>query len=181
MAAQFIDAPVKVSYKNICAHNRIIVVGPNNFQMCTCPQILRCRYPGRHIVAALVTQLRHGKEFDGNYLRPRSRLTLWQWSLDLADLSSYGGQEPDVYHGFTGDDNGRGGDGLGGRGDDRDSLDHAAVFAIRGRLFVNLTEMAGRVVKRVMANLYTKLTPDTALSMFSPASYSSPLAHKSSL
>ena len=54
-----IDAVIKVMYKYRESNaSHIVVIGPNGFQMCSCLQVLRCGLRCRHIVAALVTELK---------------------------------------------------------------------------------------------------------------------------
>ena len=45
--------------------SHIVVIGPNGFQMCSWLQVVRRGLPCRHIVAALVTELKRVDELKG--------------------------------------------------------------------------------------------------------------------
>lgn len=75
-------AVVKViyTYKKKLA-SQIVVVGPNEFQLCTCLRVLRCRLPCQHALAALVTQLGRGIELASTSIHPRWLSALDPWSI----------------------------------------------------------------------------------------------------
>ena len=91
-------------YGNKEQGGHIAVVGPDNFQMRTCLQLLRCGLPCRHIQVAPFTKSERGEEFDGGSIHPCWRSTCKDWSINKAPLSVFNGHERGVYEGgFTGD------------------------------------------------------------------------------
>ena len=70
-----IDSIVKALYKHKPDREvgHLVVIGPVGFQLCTCLQILRRGLQCRHVLAALVTHLKRGKEFKGESIHPRCR------------------------------------------------------------------------------------------------------------
>ena len=70
-----VDSIVKVLYKHKADRKvgHLVVIGPGGFQVCTCLQILRRGLQCRHVLAALVTHLKRGKEFKGESIHPRWR------------------------------------------------------------------------------------------------------------
>ena len=100
-----IDAVVKVMYKYKESNaSHLVVLGRNGFQMCSCLQVLRCRLPYRHTVAALVTELKRADEFKGESIHLRWRSSIQPWSIEGVGLRDFNGHERGPYSGrFSGD------------------------------------------------------------------------------
>lgn len=133
---------VVIRYGNKEQSGHIVVVGPDNFQMCTCLQMLRCGLPCRHILVALFTKLERGQEFDGDCIHPRWRSTCKDWSINKAPLSVFNGHERGVYEGgFTGD--------CGGvdMGDNTHVQRKVLASVVKGKFFANLTEACNKTVR----------------------------------
>eukprot|EP00904_Undaria_pinnatifida_P011912 jgi/Undpi1/7851/HiC_scaffold_23.g10323.m1 len=131
-----INTVVKVLYKMRDPQvGHIVVVGPNNFQLCSCLQILRTGLPCRHLMAVLLYCLRRPAEFSGMSIHPRWRATSGAWSVELWGLRELDAEECGPLGGGLTDDrqmdfgDGEGSDG----GDAPDNL----VSVIRGRAFAN--------------------------------------------
>ncbi|CAN0381400.1 unnamed protein product [Pylaiella littoralis] len=101
-----IDCIVKVLYKHKADRKvgHLVVVGPGGFQLCTCLQLLRRGLQCRHVVAALVTQLKHADEFQGQSIHPRWRSSVAPWSIEKVPLGTFDGDADGSYDGgFTGE------------------------------------------------------------------------------
>ena len=95
-----IDAVVKVMYKYKESNaSRLVVIGSNGFQMCSCLQVLRRGLPCRHTVTALVTELKRADEFKGEPIHPRWRSSIQPWSIEGVGLSDFDGHERGPYSG----------------------------------------------------------------------------------
>ena len=114
----------------------LVVISPGGFQLCTCLQLLRRGLQCRHVLAALVTQLKRGKEFKGESIHPRWRSFSEHWSLEKAGLGRFDEDGGGSYDGgFTGD--------WDGPADFEDSSTVEAapdrmLSVIRGRTFANI-------------------------------------------
>ena len=131
-----INTVVKVLYKMRDPQvGHIVVVGPNNFQLCSCLQILRTGLPCRHLMAVLLYCLRRPAEFSGMSIHPRWRATSGAWSVELWGLRELDAEGcGPLGGGFTDDRQMDFGDGEGSDGGDApDNL----VSVIRGRAFAN--------------------------------------------
>lgn len=126
----------------------IVVLGPHNFQLCTCLQILRTGLPCSHVLAVLI-QLKCTKEFSGASLHPRWRHSSEKWSITNAGLRAFDGQGLGPSRGgFTDDMQDM------EFGDCQDDVaPKAALSVLRGRAFANLTEQCTRAVKLCVDNL----------------------------
>lgn len=83
---------MKVLYKNKDRKvDHLVVVGPDDFQLCTCLQLMRRGLQCRKVLAALVTELkRRGSEFKGASIHPRWRpSSSEQWSLESVGLDMF--------------------------------------------------------------------------------------------
>lgn len=144
-----IDTVVKVVYKlkeQDAAH--VVVIGPGGFQLCTCMQLLRCGIPCRHMLAALVTQLKRGKDFIGESIHPRWRTSPAEWSVSGAGVKNFDGHERGVYMGgFTDDSQGV------ELGDYQEEItQNSAISVARGRLLANMVECATRNARKLSDN-----------------------------
>eukprot|EP00904_Undaria_pinnatifida_P002446 jgi/Undpi1/12201/HiC_scaffold_5.g01877.m1 len=131
-----INTVVKVLYKMRDPQvGHIVVVGPNNFQLCSCLQILRTGLPCRHLMAVLLYCLRRPAEFSGMSIHQRWRATSGAWSVELWGLRELDAEGcGPLGGGFTDDRQMDFGDGEGSDGGDApDNL----VSVIRGRAFAN--------------------------------------------
>eukprot|EP00904_Undaria_pinnatifida_P011900 jgi/Undpi1/7840/HiC_scaffold_23.g10312.m1 len=161
-----VDSIVKVLYKHKADRKvgHLVVIGPGGFQLCTCLQILRRGLQCRHVLAALVTHLKRGKEFKGESIHPRWRSSSEHWSLDKAGLGKFDEDGGGSYNGgFTGD-----WDGPADFGDA--STEEAApdrmLSVIRGRTFANIMELCTRAARKYTDNM-TKDTRPGEMGMFS--------------
>ena len=126
----------------------IVVLGPHNFQLCTCLQILRTGLPCSHVLAVLI-QLKCTKEFSGACLHPRWRHSSEEWIFANAGLRAFDGQGLGPSRGgFTDDTQGME---FGGVQDD--VAPKAALSVLRGRAFANLTEQCTGAVKLCVDNM----------------------------
>ena len=161
-----VDSIVKVLYKHIADRKvgHLVVIGPGGFQVCTCLQILRRGLQCRHVLAALVTHLKRGKEFKGESIHPRWRSSPEHWSLDKAGLGRFDEDGGGSYNGgFTGD-----WDGPADFGDAStvEAAPDRMLSVIRGRTFANIMEVCTRAARKYTDNM-TKDTRPGEMGMFS--------------
>ena len=161
-----VDSIVKVLYKHKADRNvgHLVVIGPGGFQVCTCLQILRRGLQCRHVLAALVTHLKRGKEFKGESIHPRWRSSPEHWSLDKAGLGRFDEDGGGSYNGgFTGD-----WDGPADFGDAStvEAAPDRMLSVIRGRTFANIMEVCTRAARKYTDNM-TKDTRPGEMAMFS--------------
>ena len=149
-----IDAVVKGMYKYKESNaSRIVVIGPNGFQMCSCLQVLRRWLPCRNTVAALVTGMKRADEFKGESIHPRWRSSIQPWSIEGVGLSDLNGHERGPYSGggFTGDL-----EGIDCGEEEETSANNNSASVTRGRLLANLIGMASRGARTLVDNLDEK-------------------------
>ena len=144
------DGVVKVVYKyKERKVGHIVVVGPNGFQLCTCLQLLRTGLQCRHVVAALVTELKRASEFTGASIHPRWRSSLDLWSIASAGLSAFDGHERGPYRGgFTDDFEGACGDDT-----ECEIARKSQLSVIRARTLATMIESATRSARKLVDSL----------------------------
>lgn len=147
-----VNTVVKVLYTWKKPHvGHIVVLGPNNFQLCTCLQMLRTGLPCRHVLAVLMN-LECTAEFSGASLHPRWRRSSEEWSIASAGLRAFDGDGlgPRL-DGFTDDLQGM------KFGDCHDGIaPKVAQSSLRGKLFADMSETLTRSCKILVDRVETK-------------------------